>query len=160
MRCYICKKKVTDFIHKCIKDTMDNLSEEEQMFITEDLNLIHCRGPKDMFDELGHTVICMDCFTKASKNYVLHGRKFYSIAHDEEIGTLQDVIDTLIGNFDDEMYDQGMIYTEEWYKSATDMVFHTIGMLDSFEYKPQLSLEDLEYIFDAVFVWLKGQQLT
>jgi len=139
---------------------MSQLPEEKQAFITEDLNLIHCTGPDDMFDENGHVVICMDCYMKATRKYNLHGRKFYSIAHDEEIGTLQDVIDTLIGNFDDEMHDHGMIYTEGWYKSAIDMTFHTLGMLDGFEYKPQLSLADLEYIFDAVFVWHLDQKVT
>lgn len=153
MRCYRCEKEVTNFDHKCIKDMMDNISEEEQLFTTEYLNLIHCTGPEDVFDKEGHTVICMNCFTEALQKYNLEGRKFFSVAHDEEIGTLQDVIDTLIGNFDDEMHDHGMIYSERWYKKPIEMVFHTIGMLDSFEYKPQLSLSDLEYVFDQVFVW-------
>lgn len=153
MKCYVCNKEVSVSKHRHVKLLMDLMSEEERTFVTEDLNLIHCTGPREVFDELGHTVICMDCFTDSSNKYTIHGRKFYSEAHDEEIGTLQDVIDTLLGNFDDEMHAHGMIYTEGWYKSPIDMVFHAMGMLDFFEYTPQLSLTDLEYIFDAMFVW-------
>ncbi len=65
MICYHCTVFVDEEEHKRIEKKFDMLSEKELEKVQQRLNLFHCQGEDDMFDEDGFVVICEECFTKA-----------------------------------------------------------------------------------------------
>lgn len=74
-RCYRCKAGVSEATHKVVQMLMEmptpefvrdaNLwAETYGDLVAENLNLFHCEGEEDLFDEEGRVVICPECFLK------------------------------------------------------------------------------------------------